>query len=174
MKVSDILRVKGNTLYTVAPDEPLAQAIDTMAEKDIGSLVVMEHGDLVGMLTFREVIQCITANKHVVGDTIVQANPDQDAKVRRAMDELFLPELSARLPAFMDEIAILYTTHFTLKELRQLNAFYASPVGKKSVNAMPQIAQQSMQIGSVWGQRAAQDVLQKLAPQLRQRGIKNL
>jgi CBS domain-containing protein len=28
-----------------------------MAEKDIGSLVVMEHGDLVGMLTFREVIQ---------------------------------------------------------------------------------------------------------------------
>lgn len=110
----------------------------------------------------------------VVGDTIVQANPDQDAKVRRAMDELFLPELSARLPAFMDEIAILYTTHFTLKELRQLNAFYASPVGKKSVNAMPQIAQQSMQIGSVWGQRTAQDVLQKLAPQLRQRGIKNL
>jgi CBS domain-containing protein len=30
-----------------------------MAEKDIGSLVVMDHGDLVGMLTFREVIQCI-------------------------------------------------------------------------------------------------------------------
>ena len=29
-----------------------------MAEKDIGSLVVMEHGDLVGMLTFREVILC--------------------------------------------------------------------------------------------------------------------
>ena len=46
MKVSDILRVKGNTLYTVTPDEPLSRAIDAMAEKDIGSLVVMEHGDL--------------------------------------------------------------------------------------------------------------------------------
>ena len=57
MKVSDILRVKGNTLYTVTPDEPLADAVDSMAEKDIGSLVVMEHGDLVGMLTFREVIR---------------------------------------------------------------------------------------------------------------------
>ena len=55
MKVSDILRVKGNTLYTVTPDEPLARAIDVMAEKDIGSLVVMDHGDLVGMLTFREI-----------------------------------------------------------------------------------------------------------------------
>ena len=50
MKVSDILRVKGGTLYTVAPEEPLARAIDIMAEKDIGSLVVMSHGELVGML----------------------------------------------------------------------------------------------------------------------------
>jgi CBS domain-containing protein len=33
-----------------------------MAELDIGSLVVMEHGDLVGMLTFREVISAIVAN----------------------------------------------------------------------------------------------------------------
>ena len=33
-----------------------------MAEKDIGSLVVMDHGDLVGMLTFREVIQASCKN----------------------------------------------------------------------------------------------------------------
>ena len=51
MKVADILRVKGSTLYTVQPDEPLAKAAQIMAEKDIGSLVVMEYGDLVGMLT---------------------------------------------------------------------------------------------------------------------------
>ena len=65
MKVSDILRVKGNTLYTVTPDEPLGSAAELMADKDIGSLVVMEHGDLVGMLTFREVIQCIVKKKFV-------------------------------------------------------------------------------------------------------------
>src|SRR5688500_12872759 len=51
MKVSDILRVKGNTLYTISPEEPLAEALQTMAEQDIGSLVVMSHGDLIGMLT---------------------------------------------------------------------------------------------------------------------------
>jgi CBS domain-containing protein len=76
MKVSDILRVKGNTLYTVTPDEPLARAIDAMAEKDIGSLVVMEHGDLVGMLTFREVILCIVKNGGVVGGTLVRSAMD--------------------------------------------------------------------------------------------------
>src|SRR6185295_11056419 len=37
MKVTDILRVKGNTLFTVSPDQPLAQAVTTMSELDIGS-----------------------------------------------------------------------------------------------------------------------------------------
>ena len=72
MKVSDILRVKGSTLFTVTPDEPLSTAVSVMAEKDIGSLVVMEHGDLVGMLTFREVILAIVSN---------------GGQVRRAMDD---------------------------------------------------------------------------------------
>jgi CBS domain-containing protein len=76
MKVSDILRVKGNTLYTVQPDEPLAKAAEIMAEKDIGSLVVMEHGDLVGMLTFREVIVCIVKNGGETGRTIVRTAMD--------------------------------------------------------------------------------------------------
>jgi CBS domain-containing protein len=77
MKVSDILRVKGNTLYTVTPDDPLGLAVDLMAEKDIGSLVVMEHGDLVGMLTFREVIQLVVKNGGQIGTTLV----------RKAMDD---------------------------------------------------------------------------------------
>jgi CBS-domain-containing membrane protein len=42
MKVSDILRVKGGTLFTVSPEQPLAEAVQHMAEHDIGSLVVME------------------------------------------------------------------------------------------------------------------------------------
>jgi CBS domain-containing protein len=76
MKVSDILRVKGNTLYTVTPEEPLARAIEIMAGKDIGSLVVMDHGDLVGMLTFREVILLIVKNGGAVGNTLVRSAMD--------------------------------------------------------------------------------------------------
>jgi CBS domain-containing protein len=76
MKVSDILRVKGGTLYTVSPEELLARAVTTMAENDIGSLVVMDHGDLVGMLTFREVIQSVVQNGGSVGNTLVRAVMD--------------------------------------------------------------------------------------------------
>ena len=76
MKVSDILRVKGNTLYTIAPEDLLADALNTMAERDIGSLVIMSHGDLVGMLTFREVIAAIVRNGGVVGTLSVNSVMD--------------------------------------------------------------------------------------------------
>lgn len=56
MQVKEVLRVKGNTLYTVAPESYLSEAVITMADQDIGSLIVMEGGRLIGMLTFREVI----------------------------------------------------------------------------------------------------------------------
>ena len=76
MKVTDILRVKGNTLFTISPDQSLAEAARTMAELDIGSLVVMEHGDLIGMLTFREVIQAVVGNKMQIGTRIVRTVMD--------------------------------------------------------------------------------------------------
>ena len=79
MKVSDILRVKGSTLFTVSPDQPLAEAVTTMASLDIGSLVVMEHGDLVGMLTFREVIAAIVRNGGGVGTLDVRAVMERTA-----------------------------------------------------------------------------------------------
>jgi len=76
MKVSDILRVKGGTLFTVSPDQPLAEAVTTMSERDIGSLVVMDHGELTGMLTFREVIQAIVRNNGTLGTTLVRTVMD--------------------------------------------------------------------------------------------------
>jgi CBS domain-containing protein len=71
MKVSDILHLKGNTLYTTTPEDSLAHAAQLMAEKDIGSLVVMSYGRVVGMLTFREVIQSAVKNGGNFGTTSV-------------------------------------------------------------------------------------------------------
>ena len=76
MKVSDILRVKGSTLFTVSPEHPLSEAVKTMAEQDVGSLVVMAHGDLVGMLSFREVISAVVRNGGQVGSTLVRSVMD--------------------------------------------------------------------------------------------------
>jgi CBS domain-containing protein len=95
MKVSDILRVKGGTLFTVTPEESLANALRSMADLDIGSLVVMNHGEMAGMLTFREVIKAVVRNGGSVGSATVRevmddfpltCNPDTEIdEVRRMM-----------------------------------------------------------------------------------------
>lgn len=59
MKVSKILELKGTTLFTMSPQDSLANAVMVMAEHDIGSIVVMAQGRLAGILTFREVIRIL-------------------------------------------------------------------------------------------------------------------
>jgi len=76
LKVSEILRVKGNTLYTATPDMAVREAINTMSEHDIGSLVVMEHGELAGMLTFREILRHLHQNNGTIGESTVRAIMD--------------------------------------------------------------------------------------------------
>ena len=62
MKVRDILRLKGGALFTITPEDSLAQAAQIMSEQDIGSLVVMSQEKVVGILTFREVMQALVKN----------------------------------------------------------------------------------------------------------------
>ena len=109
MKVSDILRVKGGTLFTVTPEDPLHEAVNTMSERDIGSLVVMDHGEFAGMLTFREVMLAVVKNGGSLGTTRVRSVMDNQPltctpeteidEVRRMMlgrHARYMPVLSER------------------------------------------------------------------------------
>src|SRR5690625_7986652 len=81
LKVSEILKVKGDILYTASPDTLVREAIAVMSEQNIGSLVIMEHGELEGMLTFREVIRHLHEKKDNAGSYTVRSIMD-DAAVR--------------------------------------------------------------------------------------------
>ncbi|MBC3805993.1 CBS domain-containing protein [Undibacterium seohonense] len=109
MKVSEILQVKGNILFTITPDTAMKEAVSFMEEKDIGSLIVMEFGDLVGMLTFREVIRAVHKNGGSLGDGTVRkymddhpmtVTPETEVnEVRRMMLEKhsrYLPVMDAK------------------------------------------------------------------------------
>ncbi|MCK6413368.1 MAG: CBS domain-containing protein [Azonexus sp.] len=95
MQVREIVRLKGGTLYTTAPEHSLASAIDMMAELDAGSLVVMQDGKMVGMLTFREILQALHRHERApeeiqVGEVMVAdpvtAFPEMEAnELRRLM-----------------------------------------------------------------------------------------
>ena len=117
MLVREILRIKGHTLFTTPPERSLLEAVQVMAENDIGSLVVMDHGRMVGILTFAEVLKALAERAGALGDAAVAeryvrdpltAKPDLDVMdLRRAM-----LERHARYVPVMDGTTLLGVVSF--------------------------------------------------------------
>ena len=118
MKVSKILELKGTTLFTMSPQDSLANAVMVMAEHDIGSIIVMAQGRLPGMLTFREVIRVLAKRQSenrigptppISSFTIAEVmnpqptivNPDMDVDTLRKLmvdsHERYLPVMEGEL-----------------------------------------------------------------------------
>jgi CBS domain-containing protein len=71
MQVKEILRVKGSRLLSIEPSGRAADAVATMAKENLGSLVVLEQGRMVGMLTFHELLRAIASRNGSLGDVKV-------------------------------------------------------------------------------------------------------
>jgi len=97
MLVKDILKLKGDAVYGVGPDAPLPQAVAVMVDRDIGSLVVQREKEMVGLLTFREVLSALHRHHgdihevkvaEVMVSNPVVADPDDSMdQVRSVMTE---------------------------------------------------------------------------------------
>jgi CBS domain-containing protein len=79
MKVFEILKLKEKKIFSVKPSINIGEAIKTMAQNDIGSLMVIENGDLVGKLTFREILNFIGKNfndfTNILVKDLMSSNP---------------------------------------------------------------------------------------------------
>ena len=63
MLISQILRTKGDMVFTVAPDAPLSQACRLLSERRVGALIVRDGGGpVLGILSERDVVRAMSAN----------------------------------------------------------------------------------------------------------------
>jgi len=74
----------------------------------------------------------------------IQANPQLKA-IEPAIEAFFTKFMGWE--AQKGDIAALYAKNYTVEELKELNKFYQSPLGQKTVQIMPQLAAASAQIG---------------------------
>ena len=91
MLVSEILAIKGKVLFTIAPNRSIAEAVEIMNEQDVGSLVVFSRGAMVGMLTFRQVLQAVQkggADRQALTVDAVMLRDPLAASPNMEMDEL--------------------------------------------------------------------------------------
>ena len=78
MLVSEILHIKGSVLFTTPPDAPVLDAVTVMAQHDIGSLVVMDHGRMTGIVTFAEVLRALADRGGALGALTISEIVERD------------------------------------------------------------------------------------------------
>jgi CBS domain-containing protein len=69
--VSQLLRVKGGQIFSVAPEDSVLRAIEIMATRHVGALLVMNQGSLLGIISERDYARKVILKNRSSHDTPV-------------------------------------------------------------------------------------------------------
>jgi hypothetical protein len=75
-----------------------------------------------------------------------------------------------RVSELVDATARYYAGHFTEAELKNILAFYQSPLGQKVLVEEPKALDESMAYAGAWGDNLSADVLNKMRVEMKKRG----
>ena len=101
MKLHDsierILRQKGSEVYSISPQATVYEALEKLAERDVGALLVMDGTDLIGILSERDYVRKV----------ILKGHSSKDLKVEEIMTS---PPVTVTLTSTVDECMHCMTT----------------------------------------------------------------
>ena len=107
--VQDILQEKGTKVYTIAPNDTVYEALQLMAEKNIGALMVVEGDHVAGLISERDYARKIVLKGRFSRDVpvhdimtveMVRIGPDEDVE---SCMELMTNKRVRHLPVFDQE-----------------------------------------------------------------------
>lgn len=84
--VRQLLRTKGHDIWSIAPDDSVYDALKLMADRDVGALLVLEEGNLVGILSERDYARKVilrgkssmdTPVKEIMTQKVISVSPEQ-------------------------------------------------------------------------------------------------
>lgn len=107
--VNQLLQIKGHKVWSVSPEETVFQALELMAEKDIGAVLVLEAAEVAGIMSERDYARKVilrgkasqdTPVGEIMSDEVIFVRPDQT--VRKCM-ALMTDKHIRHLPVLDDE-----------------------------------------------------------------------
>ena len=87
------------------------------------------------------------------------------------VDDVLLPEFRSHVAEILDAMAALYAARLTVGEMRELEAWQKTPLGRKMLDLAPQLATESLTVSRAWSQRVVREALLRHAAELRRRGV---
>ena len=100
-----------------------------------------------------------------------QSQPDIDPQAFKVVAAVTDEELSKHSDELIAKMVPLYAKHFTETDLDALLAFYRSPIGRKTVEAMPALMQESMELAIDESKASVPKIQERVTEKLRADGI---
>lgn len=120
------------------------------------------------------------ANQFAVGTSqqmfkaLKAARPDIPERAMAIMEKELVKLFSEKMAAsggLLEQIIPVYHKHFTHPEIRELLAFYQTPIGRKAILVLPQVVQESMVAGQRWGQALGPEIEKRITAALSREGL---
>jgi len=143
----------------------LAQEVSSEKRAEIERLL-----EVTGALAIGQQMSGFFSNH--LAQLIRKENPGAPQHVIDAIPQEVNAVVAESLPLFKEMVIPLYDKYLTLEDVRGLNAFYTTALGKKTISVMPALVQESMSIGAQWGQAMEPRIAQRIRARFRKENIK--
>jgi hypothetical protein len=150
-----------------APASPDASATAATAESRAAARELM-----AALETEKQSEQVMVLVSRQITAALAQASGKPVAEVERIVDEVLMPEFRTRMPELTAFNVELWAGLMSAPELRELKAFYDTPLGRRMQMVTPQVAAAAAAFGMTWGQDVGMSALAKHREALRARGLK--
>jgi hypothetical protein len=141
----------------MAQSQPSAEAIDTARQ-----IITLKGGENI----FNTLIPGVIEQSKSMFE---QQNPNLGNPLRDVAAKL-RTELASRQAELNTEVAKVYASRFTEKEIKDLLAFYQSPLGRKLIAEEPRALDQSMSYAQDWARRLSDEVVTKMRAEMKKLG----
>jgi hypothetical protein len=145
------------TLSPAQAQQPTANAVALAKE-----IIIVKGGNAI----YEPVVPGVIDRARTL---FLQSNPMLSKDLNEVAAKL-QAELTPRTAELINDGARLYASKFTEQELKDVLAFYKSPVGRKVITQEPVILDQSAGNVDEWANKLADEVIAKFRAEMRRRG----
>jgi uncharacterized protein len=115
--------------------------------------------------------QFATAFAAQIANALRASHANVPQKALEVLPEEVNAVIADNIASFKELVIQIYDRHFTLEDLKGLNQFYSTDIGRKLVSVLPSLTQESMSAGQKWGQALGPEIERRIEARFKKENI---
>jgi hypothetical protein len=146
------------------PGTGIADDLTPEKREDIKKLMTATGADKLG-------IQMAEAMFQQIDQAVRSSSPNVSDRVLELIRKEMLTLMRERIGGLLDQIVPIYAKYLSHQEIKEIQSFFQSAIGRKMIEVQPQIARESVAAGAAWGGSLEREFDQRIRTILKREGI---